>query len=94
MPSKVVRGIPRQSDYSLLNQTTSHMKARNIINTIALTVLLLAGSAAAQTTSPTTTPGTPNTGSGGTALANVLMLTASAAVALGGVALPSRRKTL
>lgn len=70
------------------------MKARNIINTVALTMLLFAGSAAAQTSTPTTTPGTPNTGSGGNAAGNVLMLTASAAVALGGVALLARRKTL
>ncbi len=71
------------------------MTAKRIINTVALTMLLVAGSAAAQTTTPdTTAPGTPNTGSGGNAAGNVLLLTGSAAIALGGLAMLSRRRTL
>lgn len=74
------------------------MNAKKIINTAAITILLLAGSAAAQTgTTSTSTsggvtsPGTPNTGVGGNAAANVIALTASAAVALGGAAYLLRR---
>lgn len=72
------------------------MSAKKIINTAALTILLLAGSAAAQsTTTPTdTVPGTPNTGSGGNAPANIILLTGSAAVALGGIATLLRRRSM
>ncbi len=69
------------------------MNVRNIITTAAFAALLTAGSAAAQTgTTSTSTPGTPNTGSGGNASANMLMLSGSAAIALGGVALLLARK--
>jgi hypothetical protein len=75
------------------------MTAKKIITTGALAMLLIAGPAFAQTstsstTDDLTTPGTPNTGSGGNAAANVLLLTGSAAVALGGLAMLSRRRTL
>lgn len=74
------------------------MKIKKIINTVAFTIVLLAGSAAAQTTTPSTTtgevPGSPNTGSGGNAIANVVLLTGSAAVALGGAAYLARRRSL
>lgn len=73
------------------------MKGRNIINTVVLTIMLLAGSVAAQTSTPATStddvPGTPNTGSGGNAAANIIMLTGSLAVALGGAAYLARRRT-
>jgi DNA-directed RNA polymerase beta' subunit len=39
------------------------------------------------------TPGTPNTGSGGNATANMVLLTGSALVAVGGVAALARRRT-
>lgn len=74
------------------------MAAKKIIHAAALTVLFLAGSAAAQTSSssPATTasPGTPNTGSGGNAAVNILVLTGSAAVALSGLAYLARRRTI
>ncbi len=73
------------------------MKAKKIVNTVALTILLLAGSAGAQTSTPATStdemPGTPNTGSGGHAAANMILLTGSAAVGLGGAAYLLRRRT-
>ncbi len=50
---------------------------------------MVAGIASAQTS--TTTPGIPNTGLGGDMLANVLLLVASAAIALGGLAYLSRK---
>lgn len=72
------------------------MTAKKWINTAALTVLLLAGSAAAQTTTEatTTSPGTPNTGSGGSATANMIVLTGSAALAMAGLYALSRRRSL
>ena len=73
------------------------MTAKRMITTAALTLFIVAGSAAAQTTTTATgtndTPGTPNTGSGGSAPANILMLTGSAAVALAGIATLMRRRT-
>lgn len=64
-----------------------------MIGAAALTMLLAAGSAAAQTTTTATdTPGTPNTGSGGNAAMNVVLLTGSAALALGGVYALTRRR--
>ena len=71
-----------------------YMKVKKIINTVALTMLLLAGSAAAQTTTPATTPNTPNTGSGGNAPGNIVLLTGSALVALGGIIALSRRRSV
>lgn len=70
------------------------MSAKKIINTVALTMLLLGGPAAAQTTTPNEIPGTPNTGSGGSAPTNILLLTGSAAVTLGGIAMLMRRRSL
>lgn len=69
--------------------------AKNVLATGALAVLLIAGPAFAQTASTTddTTPGTPNTGSGGNATANMVLLTGSALVAVGGVAALARRRT-
>ena len=82
-----------------IRRTKLPMTAKKIITTGALAALLLAGPAFAQTsTSATTstdgTPGTPNTGSGGNATANVILLTGSALVALGGVAALMRRRTV
>ncbi len=76
------------------------MTAKKFVTTAALTVMLLAGSAAAQTGTTSTstlddvTPGTPNTGSGGNAVANIILLTGSAAIALGGAAYLARRRTM
>ena len=65
------------------------MNIKKFVNSVALTVLLLAGSAAAQTT----TPDTPNTGSGGNAPGNIVLLAGSALVALSGIVTLVRRRT-
>ena len=67
--------------------------AKKVATTLALATLFVAGSAAAQTgTSSTSTPGTPNTGTG-VDVANILLLTGSAAaVLLGGAYLARRRE--
>lgn len=68
------------------------MNAKKIVGTLALTSLLMAGAVSAQTTpEATTTPGVPDTGAGGTAATNVLLLGAAAAVALAGGAYLTRR---
>lgn len=70
------------------------MSAKKVIGTAAVAFLLLAGPAAAQTTTGTTstsTPGTPNTGAGGSAAANLIILGSTAAIALAGLTYLSRR---
>jgi hypothetical protein len=74
--------------------------AKKILSATALTFFLLAGAASAQTATDTTdtldaTVGTPNTGAGGSASENMLLMGISAAAALGGAAfLLSRRQTV
>ncbi len=65
--------------------------AKRLITGGALAILLTGGAALAQTTTDDTTPGTPNTGLGGNASANVLILGTSAAVAAAGALYLSRR---
>lgn len=56
---------------------------RKIVNGAVAATLFAAGIAGAQTTSPTTTPGVPNTGAGD-AVVHALILGASAMVAVLG----------
>lgn len=65
-------------------------KTKNVARAAALSLLIAAGTAGAQTTS-TTTPGTPNTGLGGDFAQNAIILTASGALAVAGVAFLARR---
>lgn len=73
---------------------TTKKITKRVLATGALAALLIAGPAFAQTASTTddTTPGTPNTGSGGNAAANMVLLTGSALVAIGGVTMLARRR--
>ncbi len=68
------------------------MSAKKFLSAAALAFLLTAGTANAQTsTSSTTTVGTPNTGAGGNAAANLIILGSTAAIALAGLTYLSRR---
>ncbi|MBI5644877.1 hypothetical protein HY970_02155 [Candidatus Kaiserbacteria bacterium] len=68
------------------------MTVHKLIGATALLVALTAGVASAQTSSSSTsTVGTPNTGAGGGSVANVIVLTGSALVALAGLAYLARR---
>lgn len=67
-------------------------KLKKIMSGTALAFLLSAGVVAAQTSS--TTPGTPDTGAGGTSTANLLLLGGSAAVALVGAVMLARKRKL
>lgn len=77
---------------------TLSMTAKKLIGAAALSIMLLASSAAAQTSTTTSTStdtvGTPNTGLGGSAAINLVVLGSSAAIALAGFALLARRKEL
>jgi hypothetical protein len=63
---------------------------KQLLTTSALAAMFVIG---AQTASAqgTTTPGTPNTGAGGEAAANVLILAASALAIVGGTSYLARR---
>lgn len=79
---------------ALIRSRLPPMSAKKVIGTAAVAFLLLAGPAAAQTTTGTTstsTPGTPNTGAGGSAAANLIILGSTAAIALAGLTYLSRR---
>lgn len=63
------------------------MRKKKLFGVLILLAVLLAlggGVAEAQTTTPTTTPGVPNTGAGSDAGLNLLLLGASGLVALAG----------
>ncbi len=66
------------------------MLQRAVSTGILALFLLVAAPAYGQTT--TTTPGTPNTGMGGEAAVNVLLLATSALVAIAGAGYLVRRK--
>lgn len=68
------------------------MRSAKIISALALVAALSsAGVVAAQTTTATTTPGTPETGVGGDVAGNLALLGSSALVALAGAAYISRK---
>jgi hypothetical protein len=69
------------------------MRFAKLIPMVALVLLLGAGAAHAQTTTGSTTPTTPNTGAGGNASENALMLTGTGVVALLGGAYLLRSRT-
>lgn len=60
---------------------------KKLIGATALAFLLSAGVASAQST---TTPGTPDTGQGGDAVTQLMLLGAAAVVAVGGAAYLTR----
>ncbi len=74
-----------------------HMKSTIAKAAVAAALIAAAPLALAQTASTTdtgtsTTPGTPNTGAGGDALQNMLLLGVSSAAVLGAAAYLARRK--
>lgn len=66
------------------------MSTKKFLGAAALAFLMTSGIASAQATTSTTTPGTPNTGVGGSATINLILLGSTAAIALAGFAYLSR----
>lgn len=76
------------------------MRFAKLIPMVALALLVSTGAAQAQTTTDTSvttdttvTPGTPNTGAGGAAAENLLILTSTGALALLGATYLLRSRT-
>jgi hypothetical protein len=71
-----------------------HMK--KVISKVATgaALILAAPLAFAQTTTPTTTPGVPDTGVGGDMMTNLIMLAIAAVVVLGAAAYLASRRTV
>lgn len=69
------------------------MVLRRTVSMGALALLLAAGAPAYGQTTTTTTPGTPNTGMGGEAAVNVLLLGSSALLAIAGAGYLMRRRS-
>jgi hypothetical protein len=80
---------------TLLNIMTARKLAVKFISAATLALLLTAGTVAAQTTTysstSSSTPGTPNTGSGGDVAMNIMLLGTSAIIAVGGALYLARR---
>ena len=68
-----------------------HMNMKRIVQGLELAVLMSAGVASAQTDTTTATPAVGDTGSGGNATANIILLGTSAIVAIGGTAYLARK---
>jgi hypothetical protein len=67
---------------------------KKFLGTSLVTFALLSGVASAQTTTASTTVGTPNTGAGGETSQNVMLLATSGAAALAGALYLARRAKL